>query len=134
MLIALSSGAGGGIRTRLFQFGRLTCNRKHFTRFVFSFASISEWLLIVFFYVLLTSVVLIYKLYLVWLLKYSYELLQSFFVKTEVIPLYEPRIFWLPWTELNRQPLVLETRTLPVELHGNISMDSLQNAVHQTRM
>ena len=25
-------GAGGEIRTRLFQFGRLTCNRKHFTR------------------------------------------------------------------------------------------------------
>ena len=27
--------------------------------------------------------------------------------------------YWLPWTELNRQPLVLETRTLPIELHGN---------------
>ncbi len=26
------SGAGGGSRTRLFQFGRLTCNHKHFTR------------------------------------------------------------------------------------------------------
>jgi len=25
-------GAGGGGRTRLFQFGRLTCNHKHFTR------------------------------------------------------------------------------------------------------
>ena len=37
MLIALSSGAGGGIRTRLFQFGRLTCNRKHFTRLFFGY-------------------------------------------------------------------------------------------------
>ena len=32
MCVSFDVGAGGEIRTRLFQFGRLTCNRKHFTR------------------------------------------------------------------------------------------------------